>query len=103
MQKKAFATSTTAGAIGEALGVIAREQGVWASLMSPQPALADDLAHIEIAAGRPSSSPGNWELPHQATTKQMTARSYWQVRARSARIFQIEPCPRRGRYMARRR
>lgn len=50
MQKKAFATSTTAGAIGEALGVIAREQGVWASLISPQPALADDLAHIEIAA-----------------------------------------------------
>ena len=50
IQKKAFVTSTTAGAIGEALGVLAHEGGAWAALIQAPEIAEGALSDIEIAS-----------------------------------------------------
>lgn len=50
IQKKAFVTSTTAGAIGEALGVLAYEGGAWAALIQAPDIAESVLSDIEIAS-----------------------------------------------------
>lgn len=50
IQKKAFVTRTTAGAIGEALGVLAYEGGAWAALIQVPDIAEGALSDIEIAS-----------------------------------------------------
>lgn len=50
VQKKAFVTSASAGEIGEALGVLANEGGVWATLIQAQDIATEALAEIRIAS-----------------------------------------------------
>ncbi len=50
IQKKAFVTGTSAGETGEALGVLAKEGGVWAALIQSQDVATDALKDIGIAS-----------------------------------------------------
>lgn len=50
IQKKVFVTNSSAGKIGEALGVLAKEGGVWATLIQAQDIATDALANIGVAS-----------------------------------------------------
>lgn len=49
-QKKAFVTSTSAGEVGQAFGVLAQANGTWASLIAEQEISVGALAKIEIVS-----------------------------------------------------
>lgn len=75
IQKKAFVTGTTTGEIGKALGVLAKEGGVWAALIQAEAVAEGVLKDIRIASA---------DLhPHFSRKRAATASGYEQADANS--------------------